>query len=430
MTTPETPPPATAILTPRPRPRGAGSGRKALGALLIVILIWSFLGFLALNALRNGLLSSDTYTSALDENHVYDRVYSELLNDPDLLDTHGQLVGDIKIPTDEATATLREVLPPDYLRKEVDGAVKALVAYARGETATPNVVIHLGPVLQRIPTAATAAMDRQIDRAEMVTVTSDAQYGVMFQDGLAALKEGNPPTKLPSIASLSAPQQQSLAEMLLPAGAAGADPAATAKIRADILAALAQGDSRAALKAAAAQTLQPLFDEAFAGVREHLDANDNFDLVDQLAQENDQTREEFVADAAPFQDASSNASGSGYWGAMLVMLLATAGLVALFMPDRAAMLRWPGLGFLFAGGIGLGLYFALRWVLGFAADQVDPLGDSGAPAAAEQLALDITRSLIRGAADSMLLPAAVTAIAGVGLIVASIAVGRMQRVTA
>ena len=57
--------------------------RPVLGLLLAVIVIVGFLCFLVVSGFRSNFLSSDFYATNLSENSVYDRIYYEVLLDPE-----------------------------------------------------------------------------------------------------------------------------------------------------------------------------------------------------------------------------------------------------------------------------------------------------------------------------------------------------------
>jgi len=105
-----------------------------------VIFVLAFLTYLAIDLVSDKLLNPQLYTEVLAENHVYHRVYTELLADPALEEATAKLLGNVKLEGLSAglysltTSTLYLVLPPETIQTAVEGVITDLTSYLKGET--------------------------------------------------------------------------------------------------------------------------------------------------------------------------------------------------------------------------------------------------------------------------------------------------------
>ena len=107
-----------------------------LGALFVL----AFLTYLATDLVSNKLLDPQLYTDALEENHIYNRVYTELLADPALVEVTTRLLGNVGLEgmADSvyslAVSTLYLVVPPDTIQTATEGVIVDVTSYLKGET--------------------------------------------------------------------------------------------------------------------------------------------------------------------------------------------------------------------------------------------------------------------------------------------------------
>ena len=114
---------------------------------------------------------------------------------------------------------------------------------------------------------------------------------------------------------------------------------------------LGDGDLKEALKLGARGLGEPLIDTAIEDIVADLDRQRRIDIIAEAAQENGQTREEFLEELQPTRDAIDR----GGMGIVLAIVIVVAGsiLVAVVqIPRIASALRWPGLT-LFLSGLAL-----------------------------------------------------------------------------
>ena len=89
-----------------------------------IVIFLGFFAFLMMTTFRDNFLTAEFYTESLAENNVYNRIYDEVLPDEDFADTTSELLGDIKdVPQSDIKQVTREIIPPEYLQDEVEGAI-------------------------------------------------------------------------------------------------------------------------------------------------------------------------------------------------------------------------------------------------------------------------------------------------------------------
>jgi hypothetical protein len=109
-------------------------------ALLGTLFVLAFLTYLATDLVSNKLLDPQLYTNALEENYIYNRVYTDLLADPALEEKTAQLLGNVGLEDladglySLAVSTLYLVLPPETIQTATEGVIVEVTSYLKGET--------------------------------------------------------------------------------------------------------------------------------------------------------------------------------------------------------------------------------------------------------------------------------------------------------
>ena len=137
-----------------PTRHGTRSSRLVLaGCALIVV------GTVLVSAvvLARRLVDPGLHLDALDRADAFDRVYTEVLADPELAAVTDDLAGGLRpaLTTQAralATASLRLTLPPATLRSATESGVGAVLAYVRGDTDTLEVDVGVEAVIDRLTT--------------------------------------------------------------------------------------------------------------------------------------------------------------------------------------------------------------------------------------------------------------------------------------
>src|SRR5262249_36051392 len=104
--------------------------RRVATALAALAVLAGVLGVTGALVVRRELLDAHTYQDAFVRADVYNRMYTEVLADPQLADTKEQLLGNLRVATLDpksarilATNSLRWALPPSTIRQGTDALV-------------------------------------------------------------------------------------------------------------------------------------------------------------------------------------------------------------------------------------------------------------------------------------------------------------------
>lgn len=117
---------------------------RVLAAVLTVLCVVVLVGS---GTIRGTALSRGFYQGVLDDEHAYDRLYDEVLVDPDAQPVTKSLLARLPVPESVVTANLKTVLPPTTVRELTDEQVAALLDYLRGDSDSLHLSVDLTPLL-------------------------------------------------------------------------------------------------------------------------------------------------------------------------------------------------------------------------------------------------------------------------------------------
>ena len=121
----------------------------------------------AVNFSRN-LVESETYNIAIGDTGAYDRIYEEVLADPEVKENIGNLLGGVEIDeVDEGIEVLREVMPPSYIQAQTEDNVNRLTGFLRGEREELEIYARLGLPLRRIESAVVGKVHQYVEELEI-----------------------------------------------------------------------------------------------------------------------------------------------------------------------------------------------------------------------------------------------------------------------
>ena len=434
--------------------------RSVATLIFFVVIGLAFIAFLLVDNLRNNFLDDQFYTENLLENDVYNRIYDEVLPDPEFKDKTDELLGNIDVPQDDVASVARKIITPDYLQDQVEQAIRGTIDYLNKDTDIPEVFIELGPPLDRVRDEIFVYIDGRIDGLEDVPVSSveelqaeleeiyrtledgkiptsapliedpDALVASYVDDTIAdltvvpadtaedfereiegiyqRLADGQLPTSIPSIQSIPVDQrlaaydlaladvhaqglvpeesldklreqEEEIKAQLREADVKGALSVASRPLTEPVLnefvddaydlafealekqgfsqdaldglerrsdeikELLGAGNVKGALKTGARGITNSLIDEAIQDLRgrKEVDDQDRLDLIAVAAEQNHQTKEEFLDDVDVLRDVIGR-SYIGGWAAVLILALAVVGMFLVWLPHISSGLRWPG----------------------------------------------------------------------------------------
>ena len=167
----------------------------------------------------------------------------------------------------------------------------------------------------------------------------------------------------------------------------------------------------------------PLIDEAVADIRLNLGRNEQFDLLDWLAEASEDTsRRDIEEQAESLRNVASVVNGTGRVIALVVVIAGLLLMALMHLPRPARMLGWPGITLVMGAGVSLLAGFALNSMIpGRISNAVldRALYFDDAPVSAINLAADLAKSLAEQATTGFVPMTVAVIVIGGALIVAS-----------
>lgn len=215
---------------------------RVLACLVAVVCVTTLVGTATLRAT---VLERGYYQGVLDEERAYDRLYDEVLVDPDSRPVTRSLLSRLPVPESVVTANLKTVLPPTTVRQLTDEQIAALVGYFRGDTDALGVSVNLRPVLANVGELAHVYLGDLVS-ADRGSPEADVSAALTRVDkALDRVAAGREPGGLPEV-ELSDRAVEKVSSVLL----SGVPAQERASLRPQVEGALAVGDTGTALAAA------------------------------------------------------------------------------------------------------------------------------------------------------------------------------------
>jgi hypothetical protein len=346
-----------------------------MGCLLFIIrpIVSFFLGLVVfaglLLTLVSGNLSSKLldpgfYIQPLQQQDVYNRIYTEVLIDPALQETTSDLLGDIEVDPGEIVSLLQQIIPPEYLQSQVEDAIQRTVGYFNGDLEELDLYVNLGPPLANAKDVLLTYLDGRIDALPLVEFQGDPctteggiQAAAQFEGFFQSLAAGRTPSSMPSLASVDPACRELLFDVVIDQSlTAGVleqgTQAALVNSRDDLRREFLDGDSHGFLKVAARSVTAPLLDQAIQKILDDLDGQGRLDLIARIADWNDGLTEAEIRDElGQSRDAIGRFNTLGRTLSLAVFLGALVLMSLVYLPSLANMIRWPGLTMLLTGAV-------------------------------------------------------------------------------
>ncbi|WP_103510898.1 hypothetical protein [Streptomyces sp. SM13] len=267
-------------------PRRSGRLVPVLAFLLAVLCVST----VALTAtIRSTVASPGFYQAVLDEESAYDRLYSEVLVDPEISPVTRDLLAHLPVPEALVTSNIKVVLPPATVRALTDQQIEEVTGYLRGDRDELRLTVDLAPVLENLADLAQVYFGDLVANVQGGDQPDFERFTADLATALGALKEGRAP-ELPAL-PLTEEQADRAADALL---TAVPEQERTA-LRPEIEVALGEGDVSTALAATAAAALSDSSRSAVADLRTTLQ-DGTWDLTGALTAGNDLTALEEARD--------------------------------------------------------------------------------------------------------------------------------------
>ena len=512
--------------------------RTVASLVLGLVIFFAFLGFLLVSNFRDNSLSAEFYTDSLSESDIYNRFYDEVLLDPEYEDKTNDLLGDMKVTQADIADLAREIITPEYLQQEVEGAVRGAIDYLNKESDTPQVFIHLGPPLENVKPALLKYMDSRIDELDDVPVDTLEELQEELESLFSTLEKGEIPTSLPAIddtkslvdrtvekhvAELEEVQVSTTAEFekelegvyrqlangefptsipsidVIPVAVRSstydlvfqailADPSIPEEVKEGLRASdqeiktellegrvkgalevaapqltapainvfvdaayddvfnalkkdplfteaaldgleeqsdgikenLREGKIKEALKLGARGLAGPLIDDAIESLREELDDEDRLDLLEIAAEQNDQTKEEFLDDHVDDGRRIIGYGKIGQWVTIVIIVVSVVAMGAVHFPHAASGLRWPGLTLFLSGLLFLVVGLIMKSQLpGRLEDLLDRTDVSAIPPSMIDIINDVFAAMSSDVAGGFITASIIVLVIGFGMLIGS-----------
>lgn len=148
---------------------------------------------------RSTVLSPGFHQRVLDEQHAYDRLYNEVLVDPQTLPVARDLLGRLPVPEAAVTSNLKIVLPPETLRAMADRQIAEVTGYLRGEHDTLRLTADLRPLLTNVGNLAQTYFGDLVASVQRQPEPDFPAFIAGLDQAANALAAGEPPADLPTL---------------------------------------------------------------------------------------------------------------------------------------------------------------------------------------------------------------------------------------
>ncbi|WBB61592.1 hypothetical protein O7599_03275 [Streptomyces sp. WMMC500] len=191
---------------------------------------------------RSTVADADFYRAALDREDAYDRLYDQVLVDPEASGVTRDLLARLPVPEAVVTSNLKTVLPPDTARALAEGVIGDAVAYLRGERDEPTLEIDLRPVLDNLGAVGNVHFADVVADLQDRPAPDYAAFQSDLGEAVNRIAGGERPAGLPTL-DLTDAQAETATDTVLRAVPADE----RAELRPRLLAALGVGDLATAL---------------------------------------------------------------------------------------------------------------------------------------------------------------------------------------
>ena len=406
---------------------------RALGGLILGLVVFAGLLYLLLVAnITQRLEDPELYRTAFTETDTYNRIYDEVLVDEALQEQTGELLGGVDLDAQDAVEVLRDVMPPEYLQEQTEANIDRFTGFLSHDLDRLNLYLELNEPLARVEAVVldqTEQVIAELEVEEPPTATTECTADSLqnlaadLAGQFAGLSEGKLPESVPSLETLDEECRRQEFDSWIDkvANDPQVDSEAARIIedeRDDLRESFIEGDTKAFLVQAAAPLVSPVVDHSLEDIRRDLQANDQLDLLEKLAENSSGLSREDIDEQAEFlRNTVRTANGTGGVIALVMVVVGSLLLVALHFPKPTNMLRWPGIALLLGGGVCLVAGFLLNSALpprirDAIASPADYSSDMPMPAIS--LAGDLAESFV-SQLTSGFLPGAVT-VAAIGAV--------------
>ncbi|MFF0725275.1 hypothetical protein [Streptomyces sp. NPDC004134] len=191
---------------------------------------------------RSTVADAGFYRAALDREHAYDRLYDQVLVDPEASGVTRDLLARLPVPEAVVTSNLKTVLPPTTARALAEDVIGDAVAYLRGEKDDLTLEVDLRPVLDNLGAVGNVHFADVVANLQDKPAPDYAAFQSDLGEAVNRIADGERPEGLPTL-DLTEEQARTATDTVLRAVPADE----RAELRPRLLAALGVGDLATAL---------------------------------------------------------------------------------------------------------------------------------------------------------------------------------------
>ncbi len=413
-------------------PIGTAFLRIITALILSIPVLLSFSYYLFGTAIQNTFLQPGYVTESLVDSELYNRIYDEILLAAEFDEWTDSLVGNFHLSNDEKITLLRQVIPPEYVQGETERSVATLVNYLRDDVDSLEVFIDLSVPSENIKPTIYDFVDSRIDTLEPIRLSDTDDLSLEIANFLANMGNGRIPSNVPTIEALTVDEwalaYEKAFDILEESNTVPLD--AMANLRrheAEILATVQVSDITTALKLSSRAISERQVDSAIKLLKRNANQLGRVDLLQQVAEDSERTRNQVVKDANLLRTILSFGTGKpALWTALGIMALSIFSMAVVFVPYWKHVFFWPGAALFGTGFILLisGLFFAADiqiWASAVCQDVNSP---------SCRLTMDVVRAAASDIGVSVLAPSLYVLIIGAGGILAAGIISTLEKTKA
>ena len=179
-----------------------------------VLYIVAIVAFCALATARVTLLDAVWYQNLLEREDVYDRLYEEVLVDPELRELTDDLVADLPIDRSLVDSNLRLVIPPEALRESFERAITSITEFLRGRRDQIDATFAIEPLRANLERLAHAYAGDLASSLDPIVVQGIDEFEARYAELLADVDAGRRPDAFPDLPPLPG-AEEAIADVLL-----------------------------------------------------------------------------------------------------------------------------------------------------------------------------------------------------------------------
>jgi hypothetical protein len=255
------------------------------GLALVTVFVVGFVLVSSVVLVRGRLLDAGLFSEVLVRTDAYERVYAEVLADPELAELTEQLLGGVGVDPSAApqvralaTSSLRLSVPPSTLRQGTETFIGAVLGYVRGDTTRLDGDVDVTGVVARVRDSGVVWVRARLAAVADRVAPNIEGYRVAVGSFLDRLAAGTVPDTIPVLGGAAADPELVLGVIEDRLGVELAP-----RLRQQVRAAVLAGDERDGLITAAAELASGRASEATAELRAALEDRRELDVIAEVA---------------------------------------------------------------------------------------------------------------------------------------------------